>query len=151
AVAIGSAVIDDSTDLRRARARGRFVAARLDDLAARIDDRQWRAATHACAARDESVEHGQTTTRVAVFGVGARERGGRVGVIGLQGERVLPLADRQTSIAAQEIEATKIVARFGVGIVFFCERTGERIVSFVPTDRKSTRLNSSHSQISYAV
>src|SRR2546430_17413854 len=37
------------------------------------------------------------------------------------------------------------------GKASFSVQRNSRCISFMPTDRKSTRLNSSHSQISYAV
>src|SRR2546430_10479339 len=54
-----------------------------------------------------------------------------------------------------KLESFRAIARFeDVEAVFFAERFGDgiaHIVVVVGEDRKSTRLNSSHSQISYAV
>src|SRR2546430_3085661 len=72
---------------------------------------------------------------------------------------ILDPADMQRAVAriAHEITERNKGARDVVLIgvltrgVHLAQRLGERIESIEGTDRKSTRLNSSHSQISYAV
>src|SRR2546427_6072153 len=65
-------------------------------------------------------------------------------------DRILFGADQRVFIASQALEALKIIViRQRLGMlqrqVLFAGQHGEK------ADRKSTRLNSSHSQISYAV
>ena len=83
-------------------------------------------------ARAERVEYCEALFRVAVFGECARERDGRVRVVGFDMQRALPLGDGESGLAAQRVQSPQVVARLRVSVVLKSERRLQSLLGLVP-------------------